>query len=263
MGRELKRVSLDFDWPINEKWEGYINPHRGDECPSCDAGYNKATQKLHDEWYGYNACEWAQNPYRKSGRYNKKAWNNNLTQDDVDALIKEDRLWDLTRVPINDEQREVVRKKIEDGGNSWLPYSNGHHPTAEEVNDWNLKGFGHDSLNCYICIKARAIREGIYGLCERCDGELVVYRDEEHERLYDEWEPTDPPKGPGYQMWENTSEGSPQTPVFETLKELCVWCEEEGASVFGKNTATKEEWFRMLSDDNVHYKDDDLGAIFV
>lgn len=26
MGRELKRVPLDFDWPLNERWKGYVSP---------------------------------------------------------------------------------------------------------------------------------------------------------------------------------------------------------------------------------------------
>ena len=27
MGREIKRVPLDFDWPLNKTWEGFLNPH--------------------------------------------------------------------------------------------------------------------------------------------------------------------------------------------------------------------------------------------
>lgn len=26
MGRTLKRVPLDFDWPLNEVWAGYVSP---------------------------------------------------------------------------------------------------------------------------------------------------------------------------------------------------------------------------------------------
>jgi hypothetical protein len=29
MGRELKRVPLDFDCPLNKVWKGYINPFEG------------------------------------------------------------------------------------------------------------------------------------------------------------------------------------------------------------------------------------------
>lgn len=27
MGREMKRVPLDFDYPINQIWKGYWNPY--------------------------------------------------------------------------------------------------------------------------------------------------------------------------------------------------------------------------------------------
>lgn len=39
MGREIKRVPLDFDWPIDEVWKGYLNPHF-EKCPCCNAGYS-------------------------------------------------------------------------------------------------------------------------------------------------------------------------------------------------------------------------------
>ena len=61
------------------------------------------------------------------------------------------------------------------------------------------------------------------------------------------------PKGEGYQLWETTSEGSPSSPVFKTLEELCEWC-EKNATVFANIKVSKEEWMKMLSDDFVHYK---------
>lgn len=37
MGREIKRVPLDFDWPLNEVWAGYLMPeaYAGKQCPDC------------------------------------------------------------------------------------------------------------------------------------------------------------------------------------------------------------------------------------
>lgn len=61
------------------------------------------------------------------------------------------------------------------------------------------------------------------------------------------------PSGEGYQLWETTSEGSPVSPIFFTLEELCDWC-EDNATTFGSFKATKEEWMKMLSDDFVHHK---------
>jgi len=51
-----------------------------------------------------------------------------------------------------------------------------------------------------------------------------------------------PPSGIGYQLWETTSEGSPMSPVFSTLDELCEWCEYNNASIFANDTMSKECW---------------------
>ena len=57
----------------------------------------------------------------------------------------------------------------------------------------------------------------------------------------------EPPKGEGYQMWENTTEGSPQTPVFKTLKELAIYCEKK-ITYFGTNDfISRIEWYDVLS----------------
>ena len=37
MGRELKRVALDFNWPLEKVWIGFLNPHYK-ACPRCYAG---------------------------------------------------------------------------------------------------------------------------------------------------------------------------------------------------------------------------------
>ncbi|MDE2099689.1 MAG: hypothetical protein KGL39_20720 [Patescibacteria group bacterium] len=46
MGRELKRVPLDFDWPLHKTWEGYVNPHYK-KCPDCTDGYTVARRYVH------------------------------------------------------------------------------------------------------------------------------------------------------------------------------------------------------------------------
>ena len=70
----------------------------------------------------------------------------------------------------------------------------------------------------------------------------------------------EPPQGAGYQLWETTSEGSPQSPVFISLKELCEWC-EANATTFASYTASAEEWEKMLSADFVCAREGD--AIFI
>lgn len=63
----------------------------------------------------------------------------------------------------------------------------------------------------------------------------------------------EPPIGEGYQLWETTSEGSPVSPVFKTLDELCGWC-EENATTFSHFKTTKEKWKQMLEDDFVYHQ---------
>lgn len=52
MGREIKRVALDFSAPLGETWEGYINPHgeHSRPCPFCEgSGYNPAVKQLSED----------------------------------------------------------------------------------------------------------------------------------------------------------------------------------------------------------------------
>ena len=44
------------------------------------------------------------------------------------------------------------------------------------------------------------------------------------------------------QMYENTSEGTPISPVFETPEECARWLADNGASAFARMTATYEQW---------------------
>lgn len=43
-------------------------------------------------------------------------------------------------------------------------------------------------------------------------------------------------------MYENTSEGTPISPAFETPEELAHWLTDNGASAFADMTATYEQW---------------------
>ena len=55
MGRELKRVPLDFAQPLNERWHGFVNPHHtAVKCPYCaGTGSSPTARHLKDQWYGY------------------------------------------------------------------------------------------------------------------------------------------------------------------------------------------------------------------
>lgn len=54
MGREIMRVALDFQWPINKTWQGYLMPDRLSEkpCPDCELGMTPEAHHLYDQYYG-------------------------------------------------------------------------------------------------------------------------------------------------------------------------------------------------------------------
>lgn len=164
-------------------------------------------------------------------------WCHHLVQADVDALVAEDRLRDFTST-WSEEQ-------------GWQKCKDRRHPTAAEVNEWSLEGFGHDGINCGVCVKARCAREGVPYECVRCHGSGRIWPTPEIEQQYEDWKESDPPTGEGYQLWEDCSEGSPVSPVFISLDDLCAWA-EKNATTFADYKATKEEWKKMLEDDFVH-----------
>lgn len=246
MGRELKRIALDFKWEIGKLWEGYVNPNESHKCPSCSgAGYNKATDKIADGWYNLDGpSDYIDLPNNR--RFDNNAWQYHLSEIEVKALVASGRLMDFTRVPINDKQRKVVTEKIANGGNSWLPYDNGKTPTPDEVNEWAKTGLGHDGINQHVCVKARATALGVYGLCPECNGDGYAFNTPEIKKLHEEWGEYDPPKGAGFQLWSTTTEGHPMTPVCSSLNALCEYCAKLNVSVFGYDTATKAEWFQFF-----------------
>lgn len=291
MSRTLKRVPVDFEWPLNQQWSGYENPYsdRCTECQQCEgSGSSPQARMFHDQWYGsaefdpttygvlpctpeepgivaiatrnlesapefYGSGDLAMRSEKhRLWRLMRGQWCHHLNQQDVDALVAEGRLWDFTRTPRTEEQRETVRQKVAGGENSWLPEDNGYRPTYQEVNEWSFRGFGHDSINCWIVVRARCEREGVEPSCQHCGGEGCLWANPQDKINNEQWEPTEPPTGEGYQLWEGTE--YPRSPVFTTLEELCGWC-ADNATVFGHSKASAERWHEMLAQDFVHLRE--------
>lgn len=265
MGREVHRVPLDFDWPMNRRWKGYVNPYyeKRHDCPACEGtGYNKVGKFLSDSWYRYTAqgmfgaffgdnilSAWTRQRLLRAGwpeyvadniEMAKKFqfttlthWSDKLDQDEVDALIENGRLMDFTHTWTKDD--------------GWQPKEYAPRPTPGEVAVWGAGSTGHDGINQSICVKARAKRFGITDIkCEKCGGSGEFWADPEDAIRAEAWQRSDPPKGDGWQMWETTSEGSPISPVFATPEELARWLADTKASTFGRMTADYETWLKMI-----------------
>ena len=88
-------------------------------------------------------------------------------------------------------------------------------------------------------------------------GEFPSYTSEESRAMpYDEYSGRRPysgdymPDWPAeqrthYMMYEDTSEGTPISPAFATPEELARWLADNGASAFGSDTATYEQWLKV------------------
>lgn len=216
----MRRVPLDFDAPLRKVWKGYLNPHTDAhrECPFCfGSGLNPATRQISDDFYDF--------------AHTGRRWSDNVTQDEVDALVEHDRLR---------EWRGPVER--------WVSVPR----TAAEVNAANARDrspFGdmsHDGINRWILIETRAKRLGVYGHCEACDGG-TIWRSPEARAEYEAWAPTEPPTGEAWQMWETTSEGSPISPPMPTPEALARWLADNGASTFGRDTASYDQWLAMTT----------------
>jgi hypothetical protein len=128
--RILKRVALDFKWPLDKVWKGYIDhtpcPRT---CKACDGtGLNPATLKIHRDYhdnegfgsrwtyvYGVSSKNTpaARPPWLIEG--DCRSWCHKITQDEVEALVEEGRLIEFTHEWIS--------------GKGWQPKV------------WNTKGF--------------------------------------------------------------------------------------------------------------------------
>lgn len=251
MGREIKRVPLDFDWPQDEVWHGYRMPQKMHETPCLvchQSGFSQRAQELSGQWYGsapFDPASTGSTPYtvdtpelrafaehnvsrnpdyygtgerailaeagRLAGLFNSE-WMHHLTQDDVDALLAQGRLSEFTHTWDPKQRRQV-------------PIEPTPTVTAEQVNRRSISPgtFLHDSISRYIVVADRCRREGVPDECPACDGHGNTEAYPGQRAEIDAWERTEPPTGDGWQLWETVTEGSPISPVFTAPEELARW----------------------------------------
>jgi len=208
MGRQVKRVPIDFKYPMNQVWVGYISPYKGVDCKACDgSGESPEYKQISDDWYGFDSPE--------------KRWCHNITDDEAKALFDAGRLkGDFSECPTGSQVNAWAKDRF----------------------------MGHDAINKWICVKQRAERLGITEAeCSYCKGCGVVFFSEEIEKLIEEFEGREPPIGEAYQLWETTSEGSPISPVFEKPEDLAQWLYDNKASSFGSHTQSYEQWLKFIT----------------
>lgn len=113
------------------------------------------------------------------------------------------------------------------------------------------------SASCEGC-KAYAEIKGIKILDNGCPDFISLYGTESRDLKKE----TEIPKGLGYQLWETTSEGSPISPVFENLDDLCVWC-SDNTTIFANYKLSPSEWKECISDKIISFRCPDLNIIVI
>jgi len=248
MSREVRRVPLDFDFPVGQTWGGYLQPDTYDfpACPDCTyeelptimdrlfptprsgSGYSPEAYAISQTFY----------PYMIGGPMAKHlAWHDKLGQSEVDKLLEENRLRDYV-------QRYDPKTR------TWGP--RGVPVTAAMVNAGQHNGGAgpkgaHDAIDRSILVRFRCDQLGIAVYCPTCDGHGDIATAEQRKEAED-WEGTDPPTGAGYQLWQTVSEGGPVSPVFATPEELADWIRAEGDELDGRTTS-RDALIRWITDD--------------
>lgn len=259
MSREIRRVPLDFDYPRGKVWAGYLSPDKFNEnqCRRCEGdGMSPLGRHLRERWYGnvpfdpaetgstpftpetpeiramaerhcsqspefYGTGEWRINhEARRLADLFNGAWSHHLSQEDVDVLVAAERLYAFTHTWVR--------------GEGWKPIEPTPTVTAEQVNRWSIAG--QNNVDLWPVLKATCERAGKPVECMYCDGHgsFEAYPGQRAEA--EAWEPTEPPVGAGYQLWETVSEGSPQSPVFAKPKNLANWIKARGSEFDGRDT---------------------------
>lgn len=210
MSREIRRVPLDFDWPLSKVWSGYLSDESldGTPCDRCSGGETWASRWLYVLCYRINMLAGDVRDQERG-----RPMHPYLAQDQAPPIV-----WrpDPTGSrPFVSDDYDVQRPTAD-----ILPLLAG----IAGCDQSRIGGFlgGNSEYDLYKAIvKASGLEQ--WGSCEHCGGtgEHEKYPGQRAERHA--WESTEPPTGDGWQMWETVSEGSPVSPVFPDAEGLAQW----------------------------------------
>lgn len=229
MGREVKRVKMDFNWPINKTWEGYLNPHyKATKCQACNGEGTTASFKAVD-WLVRILMVGGEDSLKRPKDFNPKA-QSLPTNIPTYPGSPYNRLYPhpyLVEAGINDPGTEL-------------------HELTTGLAGRDPSFLGHDSCDHWSAmkkiLKAAGMKKG-WGSCPHCKGDGAIWANAEDKKKYNRWRSKEPPKGKGYQMWETVSEGSPISPVFATPDELATWlAKNEGGTFESWRKTIDAEW---------------------
>lgn len=225
MGREVKRVALDFSWPTNKVWEGFLPPEvlQGENCPDCQGGQTHAGWWLQELSYrfgmlaqdigeqerpdGHKLHPWLAEDQHPHGHWND---NHRFEVDRPSADIV-DLMVGLSKFIDREETPESLKSRM--NGGQYIVYR--------------------------ALLKAAGMEDLV--VCKTCNGEgtLEAYEGQREEAA--KWGETEPPAGEGWQVWETVSEGSPISPVFADREGLIRWLMSKAYNWGASRPLTREQ----------------------
>jgi hypothetical protein len=212
MGLEVKRVPLDFDWPESEPWHGFVNPHYV-KCEDCEGG-QKASGWALQRFVHLLVVAGSDSLRRpKSFEPTPGSWQE----------VREGR------AIVNFPHPWTVQAGIDDPGTDFHELVKGLAGGGSNQEVFGLGGGKNWEIMKRLLRVAGLRRDWL--TCKTCNGSGIH---PEHRVAYDAWERTDPSEGPGWQLWETVSEGSPCSPVFATPEELARYLADGGGHPLGK-----------------------------
>lgn len=216
MSRAVRRVPLDFDFPIGQTWSGYLRPDAV-RLPTCGDCHGCGTTAA----YGWVSA---------IAELLLMVGEDIATQEGGHALHP--YLAHLENRPdhFTGRGREYITPRPSPDALQLTTGLAGCEP------DDFLFGYGsHGKWQAVATLVKAAGLPETWGVCQTCDGHGETATDEQ-KAAYDAWEPTEHPTGPGYQLWQTVGEGGPVSPVFVTPEELADWIIASGKPLHGSNT---------------------------
>lgn len=212
MGREIKRVAMDFDWPLSTPWEGFVQPAGmyGKRCTACD-GTGQTASGWWLQHFSQRFSMLVEDTFR-NGTDRDTGLHPWLLNDPYPAGHWEGADW---------ERRFVVDRPSNDMVDLMVGLSK--FMGKEDAKPSDFGGvFGGDS---YLVFRALIKASGVddFGVCKSCDGHGTIEEYEGQREEAEKWECTEPPAGEGWQVWETVSEGSPISPVFRDREGVIRW----------------------------------------
>jgi hypothetical protein len=201
MGREIKRVPLDFHAPEDQTWEGYVLPDRlrGDDCPDCQGG------QTHAGWWLQRMCQRISMLAADiGGQEHGRPLHPWLAQDPYPHTDSRHLFDRATRVIRPSEDMATLVAAL-----------------ADRNEDDVKSSFGSFDYAIYRAIvTAAGLPE--WGSCATCEGHGTVESYPGQRAEAEAWERYEPPTGEGWQLWQTVSD-APMSPVFATADELIDW----------------------------------------